>query len=69
MPVDAGIAAIASYGGNLLPGEGDAMAQYVQANKRIPRRGEIGLNAEEIEDYESPRRLTPVSTAQNPHVV
>eukprot|EP01062_Namystynia_karyoxenos_P005951 TRINITY_DN1206_c2_g1_i1.p1 TRINITY_DN1206_c2_g1~~TRINITY_DN1206_c2_g1_i1.p1 ORF type:complete len:495 (+),score=191.35 TRINITY_DN1206_c2_g1_i1:62-1546(+) len=52
LPVDAGIAAVANYGGHLLPGEGSAMAQYVQDNKRIPRRGEIGLNAEEIESYE-----------------
>ena len=42
----------ASYGGALLPGEGAAMAAFVQQNKRIPRRGEIGLSAEEIESYE-----------------
>lgn len=35
------------------PGEGDAIAQYVQAGKRIPRRGEVGLSAEEIEAFES----------------
>ena len=29
-----------SWGGALLPGEGDAIAQYVQSGKRIPRRGE-----------------------------
>ena len=27
-----------SYGGALRPGEGDAIAAYVQAGKRIPRR-------------------------------
>lgn len=41
-----------SYGGALLAGEGSAMAAYVQQGKRIPRRGEIGLTAEEIENYE-----------------
>ena len=28
------------------------MAQYVQQNKRIPRRGEIGLSADEIQHFE-----------------
>ena len=42
-----------SYGGALLPGEGSAMAAYVQENKRIPRRGEIGLTSEEIEKFEN----------------
>ena len=41
-----------SYGGRLLPGEGDAMAKFVQDGKRIPRRGEIGIKAEEIEEHE-----------------
>ena len=40
------------YGGALLPGEGEALASYVQQNKRIPRRGEVGLTSEEIEQYE-----------------
>ncbi|CAN6460587.1 unnamed protein product [Victoria cruziana] len=42
-----------SYGGALRPGEGDAIAQYVQQGKRIPRRGEVGLTAEEIQKFES----------------
>jgi hypothetical protein len=42
-----------SYGGRLLPGEGDAMAKFVQEGKRIPRRGEIGIRAEEIEELEN----------------
>jgi len=42
----------ADYGGALLPGEGDAMAQFVQAGKRIPRRGEVGLNADQISKFE-----------------
>ncbi|KAL1923512.1 uncharacterized protein VTP21DRAFT_8492 [Calcarisporiella thermophila] len=42
-----------SYGGALRPGEGSAIAQYVQQGKRIPRRGEIGLTGEEIEKYEN----------------
>ena len=28
------------------------MAQYVQAGKRIPRRGEVGLSADEISKFE-----------------
>ena len=35
-----------------MPGEGEAMAGYVQAGKRIPRRGEIGLTSYEIEEFE-----------------
>jgi hypothetical protein len=31
-----------NYGGFMRPGEGDAMAAYVQSGKRIPRRGEVG---------------------------
>ncbi|KAF9578615.1 hypothetical protein BGW38_005496 [Lunasporangiospora selenospora] len=42
-----------SYGGALLAGEGSAMAAYVQEGKRIPRRGEIGLESNEIANYES----------------
>ncbi|KAI8990826.1 ras-induced vulval development antagonist-domain-containing protein [Mycotypha africana] len=41
-----------SYGGALLPGEGSAMAAYVQQGKRIPRRGEIGLSGDQIADFE-----------------
>ncbi len=33
-------------------GEGAAMAAYVAEGKRIPRRGEVGLQAEEIERFE-----------------
>lgn len=42
-----------NYGGALLPGEGDAIAQYVQQNMRIPRRGEIGWKGEEIDTLEN----------------
>jgi hypothetical protein len=42
----------ADFGGALLPGEGDAMANYVAEGKRIPRRGEIGLTSDEIDSYE-----------------
>jgi hypothetical protein len=35
-----------SYGGALMPGEGAAIAMYVQQNMRIPRRGEIGWSGE-----------------------
>lgn len=41
-----------SFGHALLPGEGAAMAEYVKAGKRIPRRGEIGLTSDEIADFE-----------------
>lgn len=41
-----------SYGHALLPGEGAAMAEYVKAGKRIPRRGEIGLTSDEIASFE-----------------
>ena len=34
------------------PGEGDAMASYVQSGKRIPRRGEVGLDADTIAKME-----------------
>lgn len=40
------------FGSNLLPGEGEAMAAFVEEGKRIPRRGEIGLTSEEIDDFE-----------------
>lgn len=41
-----------SFGHALLPGEGAAMAEYVKAGKRIPRRGEIGLTSNEIATFE-----------------
>ncbi|MBW02152.1 NKAP-like protein, partial [Eschrichtius robustus] len=41
-----------NYGHALLPREGAAMAEYVKAGKRIPRRGEIGLRSEEIASFE-----------------
>jgi len=42
-----------SYGGALLPGEGDAMAEYVKSGLRIPRRGEVGITADQIEGLET----------------
>jgi len=42
-----------AYGKALLPGEGEALAAYVQQNLRIPRRGEIGYDAAEIDHYEN----------------
>jgi len=42
-----------SFGKALLPGEGSAMANYIKSGKRIPRRGEIGLESEEIESFEN----------------
>lgn len=40
------------FGRALLPGEGAAMAKYVEEGKRIPRRGEIGLTSDEITQFE-----------------
>lgn len=40
------------FGKALLPGEGAAMAKYVEEGKRIPRRGEIGLTSDEISKFE-----------------
>lgn len=40
------------YGKALLPGEGAAMAAYIAEGKRIPRRGEIGLTSNEIQQFE-----------------
>lgn len=40
------------FGRALLPGEGAAMAKYVEEGLRIPRRGEIGLTSDEIEKFE-----------------
>ena len=42
----------ADYGTHLRPGEGNAMAAFVQEGARIPRRGEVGLDATEIEKFE-----------------
>ena len=43
---------VSAYGGHLRPGEGSAMAAYVQQGQRIPRRGEVGLDANEIQKFE-----------------
>mmetsp|Transcript_48894 Transcript_48894/g.79347 ORF Transcript_48894/g.79347 Transcript_48894/m.79347 type:complete len:536 (-) Transcript_48894:54-1661(-) len=45
--------AAGSYGGHLLAGEGDAMAEYVKSGMRIPRRGEVGITADQIEGLET----------------
>ena len=50
MPSDPGFKA--DYGTHLRPGEASAMAAYVQDGKRIPRRGEVGLDAEQIDTFE-----------------
>lgn len=48
-----GTGPLREFGRALLPGEGAAMAAFVQDGKRIPRRGEIGLTSDEIAAYES----------------
>ena len=45
-------AAGGNYGGALRPGEGAAIAAFVQSGKRIPRRGEVGLSADQITKFE-----------------
>jgi hypothetical protein len=44
-----------AYGGQLLRGEGSAMAAFLQdgTESRIPRRGEIGLSSDEIAHFEA----------------
>lgn len=42
-----------NYGKALLPGEGSAIAAFVQQNMRIPRRGEIGWDGDDIEKLET----------------
>jgi len=42
-----------NFGGALLPGEGEAIAQYAEKNMRIPRRGEVGWQGDEIEQLEN----------------
>ena len=49
---EAAIKGKVNYGGALRPGEGPAIAQYVQQNMRIPRRGEVGWQGDEIEQLE-----------------
>eukprot|EP00747_Dinoflagellata_sp_TGD_P133900 gnl/TRDRNA2_/TRDRNA2_175266_c0_seq2.p1 gnl/TRDRNA2_/TRDRNA2_175266_c0~~gnl/TRDRNA2_/TRDRNA2_175266_c0_seq2.p1 ORF type:complete len:241 (+),score=14.68 gnl/TRDRNA2_/TRDRNA2_175266_c0_seq2:93-815(+) len=44
---------ISDYGQHLRPGEGAAMAAFVKNDKRIPRRGEVGLTADQIEKFEN----------------
>ncbi|KAJ2808850.1 hypothetical protein H4R20_000592 [Coemansia guatemalensis] len=41
------------FGKALLPGEGSAMAAFVQADQRIPRRGEVGMDQNMIERLEN----------------
>jgi hypothetical protein len=43
---------VKSYGKGLMRGEGEAIAAFVQSGKRIPRRGEIGLESEQIQQFE-----------------
>ncbi|XP_022098611.1 NKAP-like protein [Acanthaster planci] len=52
MGSSSGTTALIDFGKALLPGEGAAMAAYVEAGKRIPRRGEIGLTSNEISKFE-----------------
>jgi len=49
---EGGVMLAGSYGSKLMPGEGTAMAAFVATGQRIPRRGEVGLDATEIEAFE-----------------
>lgn len=40
------------YGQHLLAGEGEAIAEFVKNNERIPRRGEVGYDGEQIKKLE-----------------
>lgn len=42
----------ANFSTQMLPGEADAIASYIQEGKRIPRRGEVGLSSEQISKFE-----------------
>ena len=42
-----------SYGGQLLPGEGSAIAHYAATGARIPRRAEVGLDTAVISKFET----------------
>ncbi|XP_057706892.1 NKAP-like protein [Corythoichthys intestinalis] len=56
------------YGHALLPGEGAAMAEYVKAGKRIPKRGEISLTSNEIAAFEKSGYVMSGSSLQaSPH--
>jgi hypothetical protein len=44
---------MSGHGLNMMPGEGAAIASYVQRNMRIPRRGEVGWTGNEIANLES----------------
>eukprot|EP01063_Lacrimia_lanifica_P010456 TRINITY_DN1717_c0_g1_i2.p1 TRINITY_DN1717_c0_g1~~TRINITY_DN1717_c0_g1_i2.p1 ORF type:complete len:362 (+),score=222.85 TRINITY_DN1717_c0_g1_i2:157-1086(+) len=52
-PAPQGAAGGVDYGKGLLAGEGEAMAEFAQADQRIPRRGEIGYTMENIEGFEN----------------
>jgi hypothetical protein len=42
-----------NYGKALLPGEGSAMATFVENGMRVPRRGEIGYGSDQIDRFEN----------------
>ena len=55
MPVGSGVAATSTkdYGKGMLQGEADALAEYAREGRRAPRRGEVGITTESIEQFES----------------
>lgn len=52
----------------MLPGEGAAMAAYIAEGKRIPRRGEIGLTSNEIQQFEDVGYVMSGSRFVNSHL-
>ena len=52
VPIVSGLDRDADYGTHMRPGEATAMAAFVKQGERIPRRGEVGLDAEQIDRFE-----------------
>ncbi len=52
-PIDRKARGEMSYGRDMLPGEGSAMASYIASGSRIPRRGEVGIDSSVISKFES----------------
>lgn len=50
--VPAALLAKPDYGAHIRKSEAAAMAAYIEANQRVPRRGEVGWTADDIEKLE-----------------
>ena len=47
------VGGIGGFGGGLRPGEGAAMAAYMEAGQRVPRRGEVGWSGDTIDKLQN----------------